>query len=167
MRITPIDIAHRSFGKKLMGIDSDEVSEFLQAIADELEEIVRQRNKLKEEVREKELKLIEFKERDQILQDTITTAHKMAENIRTDAEREARLIINDAQHKSEVITRDARDSLKRVYQEISDLKRVRTAFDARLRSLISSYLSILDEDKRSMPNVPTPGIAKSIRPAEK
>lgn len=148
MKIAPIDIAHRNFKHKWMGLDSDEVHEFLRSVADEMENLIRDRNELKEALREKELSLLEFKERDQVLKDTITTAHKMAESIRTDAEREARLIINDANQKAELIVKDARDSLKKVYGEITDLKRVRVGFEARLRSLVSTYTAILDsEDK--------------------
>lgn len=149
MKIAPIDIAHRNFKHKWMGLDGDEVHEFLRSVADEMETLIRERNELKEALREKELSLLEFKERDQVLKDTITTAHKMAESIRTDAEREARLILNDANQKAELIVKDARDSLKKVYSEINDLKRVRVGFEARIRSLIQSYSAILDSEEKN------------------
>lgn len=149
MKIAPIDIAHKTFKTKWMGVDGEEVTEFLRAVAEELEVLAKEKNDLKERLREKELALIEFKERDQVLKDTITTAHKMAENIRHDAEREAKLILNDASQKGEFIVKDARDSLKKVYQEINDLKRVRIGFESRLKSLLTSYLSILEEENKS------------------
>jgi cell division initiation protein len=149
MKIAPIDIVHKNFKSKWMGADHEEVAEFLRAISEELEIIIKERNDLRERLREKELALLEFKERDQVLKDTITTAHKMAENIRHDAEREAKLILNDAQQKGEFIVKDARDSLKKIYQEINDLKRVRIGFETRLRSLLTSYISILDEENKT------------------
>jgi cell division initiation protein len=149
MKIAPIDIAHRSFKHKWMGLDSDEVHEFLRNVADEMETLIRERNEMKERLREKEMAILEFKERDQILKDTITTAHKMAEGIRADAERECRLIMNDANQKAELIVKDARDSLKKVYSEISDLKRVRVGFEARIRSLIHSYSAIMDSEEKN------------------
>ncbi|MGE3975747.1 MAG: DivIVA domain-containing protein [Bdellovibrionales bacterium] len=148
MKIAPIDIAHKSFKQKWMGIDGDEVTDFLRAVAEEMELLIKEKNELRERMREKELSLMEFKERDQVLKDTITTAHKMAENIRSDAEREAKLITNDANQKAEIIVKDARDSLKKIYQEIGDLKRVRMAFETRLKSMLQSYLSILDEENK-------------------
>ena len=153
MKIAPIDIAHKSFSRKLAGYDTDEVARFLTAVSEELEALIRERNQLKETLREKELNIIEYRERDQLLKDTITTAHKMAETIRADAEREARLILNDANQKAELIAKDARDSLKKIYQEISDLKRVRLSFDARLRSLLQTYLTILDDEKKGLENL--------------
>ena len=87
MKITPIDIAHKSFGKKMMGLDADEVNDFLQQIAGQMESLIQERNALKEAVREKELSLMEYKERDQVLKDTIQTATQMADRLRQDAER--------------------------------------------------------------------------------
>jgi len=149
MKIAPIDIAHKSFKQKWMGVDGDEVTDFLRAVSDELELLIRERNELRDRLREKELSLMEFKERDQVLKDTIVTAHKMAENIRNDAEREAKLITNDANHKAEIIVKDARDSLKKIYQEIGDLKRIRIAFETRLKSMLHSYLAVIDEENKN------------------
>ncbi|NJL24643.1 MAG: DivIVA domain-containing protein, partial [Calothrix sp. SM1_5_4] len=37
MRIAPIDIAHKTFHRKMMGFDPDEVMDFLRLVAEELE----------------------------------------------------------------------------------------------------------------------------------
>ncbi len=144
MKIAPIDIAHKSFSKKMFGVDSQEVTDFLRDIADQLEQIVRERNKLKEDLREKEMQILEFRDRDKILRDTVTTAQRMSEKMREDAEREAKMIINDANQKAEMIVRDARDSLKRVYQEITDIKRSRLQFENNLKALLNSHLKMLE-----------------------
>jgi cell division initiation protein len=152
MRISPIDIAHKTFGKKVMGVDAQEVQNFLRDIADQMEEVIRERNALKEALREKEMSMAGYRDREETLNSTITTATKMSDQIRVDAEREAKLIVQDAQQKAEVIIADARDSLKRIYTEISDLKRARIQFDASLRSLLHAHLSILDQSHTMIPD---------------
>ena len=156
MRITPIDIAHKSFAKKLMGLDADEVTEFLQQVATQLESTIQERNSLKEALREKELSLMEYKERDKVLKETIATANQMAERLRQDAEREAKLIVADAQQKAEMITRDSRDSLKKMYQEVTDLKRVRMQFEANLKALAQAHLSLIEQGEKYMPQMQLP-----------
>lgn len=158
MRIAPIDIAHKNFAKKIMGFDSDEVIEFLREIADQMEELIRERNSLKETLRDKELQILEYRDRDETLKTTITTATKMAEQIRVDAEREAKLIMNDANQKAELIVRDARDSLKRIYQEIGEMKRARIQFEANLRSLAQAHLAMLDQGHQMMPDFSSAGM---------
>lgn len=152
MKIAPIDIAHKTFSRKMMGLDTDEVQDFLRLVAEEMEAIIRDRNNLREELREKELAIIEFRERDELLKNTITTATKMSDKIQVDAEREARLILNDAKQQSEMIVRDARDSLRRMFQEISDLKKIRMQYENNLRALVNSHLTMLDQGQKIMPD---------------
>lgn len=155
MKIAPIDIAHKTFNRKMMGLDPQEVMDFLRLVADELESVIRERNSLRESLRERELTIGEYRERDDLLKSTITTATRMAEKIQTDADREARLIINDANQKSEMIVRDARDSLKKIYQEITELKRVRMQFENNIRALVQSHMTMLEQGNKVMPS---PGI---------
>lgn len=169
MRITPIDIAHKSFSKKMLGLDAEEVAEFLQQIASQMEALIQERNTLKENIREKELSLLEYKERDQVLKETITTATQMADRLRQDAEREAKLIIADAQQKAEIITRDSRDSLKKMYQEVTDLKKVRMQFEANLKALAQAHLSLLEQGEKYMPQMHLPNhsmVGSSVRSSD-
>lgn len=156
MKITPVDIAHKTFRKKMMGLDADEVAEFLQQIANQMESLIHERNSLKETLREKELSLLEYKERDQVLQNTIATATQMSERVRSDAEREAKLIIADAQQKAEIITRDSRDSLKKMYQEVTELKRARLQFEANLKALAQAHISLIEQGEKFMPQMQLP-----------
>ncbi len=152
MKIAPIDIAHKTFARKVMGYDPDEVMDFMRDIADQMEEIIRERNALKEALRQKEMSLMDYKERDETLKSTIQTAAKMSDGIRADAEREAKLIVGDAQQKSEMILKDSRDQLKRVYQEIADLKRLRMQFEVNLRTICQSHIQMIDQSHMSVPD---------------
>jgi len=152
MKIAPIDIAHKSFTRKMLGVDQDEVMDFMRQVAEEMEGLIRERNNLREQMREKELQIIEFRERDGLLKSTITTATKMSEKMQQDAERESRLIISDAKQQAEMIVRDARDSLKRIFQEISDLKKIRMQYENNLRALVQSHLTMLEQGQRIMPD---------------
>lgn len=152
MRIAPIDIAHKSFNRKVMGLDADEVANFLRDIADQMEELIRERNALKESSRQKDMNLIEYKERDESLKATLTTASRMGDQIRIDAEREAKLIIADATHKAELVMRDGRDQLKRMYQEIADIKKLRMQFEVNLRALCQAHVQMIDQSHISLPD---------------
>ena len=156
MKLTPIDITHKTFGRKVMGLDTDEVNAFLHEMAEQMEALIHERNHLKETLRDKELSLIEYKERDKVLKDTITVATQMSEKMRLDADREARLIIADAQQKSEIITRDSRDSLKKIYTDMTELKRARMQFEANLKALAQAYLALLEQGEKYMPQMAMP-----------
>lgn len=151
MRIAPIDVTHKTFSKKVMGIDPQEVYDFLRDVADQMEELVRERNRLKEEITKKEQSMAEYVERDQALRATIQAASKMSDQFRTDAEKESQLIINDARQRAEILMKDARDSLKKMYYEIADIKRARMQYETTLRSLMQAHLTMLDQGKKIFP----------------
>lgn len=153
MKVTPIDIAHKTFSKKIMGCDQQEVSDFMQQISAQLEALIYERNHLKEILREKELSLLEYKEKDKMLRETMSAASQMSDRLKIDAEREAKLIITDAQLKAEMILRDSKDSLRKSYQEVNDLKRTRLQFEANLKALVQAHLSILEQGEKFMPSV--------------
>lgn len=156
MKHYPAEIANKTFERKMMGYDPDEVSDFLTVIAAQLEALLQERNAYQQALKEKELSLLEYKDRDQVLKATITSASQMSEKMRGDAEREAKLIINDAQQKAELITRDAKDSLKKVYQEVADLKRARMQFEANLKAMAQAHLSLLEQGDSFMPKMRIP-----------
>ncbi len=152
MRIAPIDIAHKTFHRKMMGFDPDEVMDFMRQVAGEMEALVKERNTLRETLRDKELAIAEYRERDELLKSTITTATRMSEKMQVDAERESKLIIQDANQKADAIVRESRDSLKRIYNDISELKRVRMQFENNMKALIQSHLTMLEQGQKIMPN---------------
>lgn len=159
MKIAPIDIAHKTFTRRMMGFDQEEVMDFLRLVAEEMEALNRDRNNLRESIREKELAIIEYRERDELLKNTITTATKMSDKIQQDAERESRLILNDAKQQGEMIVRDARDSLRKIFQEITDLKRIRMQYENNLRALVGSHLTMLEQGQKTMPD---PDLSRSM-----
>ncbi len=156
MKHYPSEIAHKTFERKMMGYDPDEVSDFLTIVAAQLDAVMQERNSLRDILKEKELTILEYKDRDQVLKATISSASQMTEKMRNDAERESALIINDAQQKAELITRDAKDSLKKVYAEIGDLKRTRMQFEANLKAMVQAHLSLLEQGQQFMPKMTFP-----------
>lgn len=152
VRIAPIDIAHKSFNRKVMGLDPEEVVSFLRDIADQMEELIRERNSLKEIARQKDIQLMEYKERDETLRATLATATRMSEQIRQDSEREAKLILNDAAQKAELVVRDGRDQLKRLYQEIADIKKLRLQFESNMRALCQSHVQMIESSHVVLPD---------------
>lgn len=158
MKIVPVDIAHKTFTRKITGFAIEEVTNYLHMISDQMEELIQERNDLKEALREKELNLLEFREKDDLLKNTIKTATKMAEKLQSDAEREAKLILNDAHQKADIIIRDARESLRRVYQEITELKKIRMQFESNLRAILESHLTMMEQGQKIMPNPKLSGL---------
>lgn len=135
----------------MLGCDPDEVHAFLKAVADEMENLYKEKSLLKEEIREKETQVIEYRERDKALRETISTAHKMSQKVKDESEREAKLIIANAEQQGEMIVKDARDSLRAIYKEICDLKKIQAQYETNMKALLQAHMSLLDQKDDFLP----------------
>lgn len=152
MKFNNIEVTDKTFRKRMRGLDPEQVFDFLRRVSVELETVTRERNESRRRVKEVEVQLQEYRDRDELLKNTIANATKMSDRIRTDSDREAKLIIEDAKQKADIIVREAKDSLRQIYQDVSDLKRVRIQFENNLRALMQSHLSMLEQGKKMMPD---------------
>lgn len=158
MKIAPIDITHKMFGKKMFGLDAIEVHDYLRDVADQMEELVRERNRLKEQLRDKEMAMMDLSEKEESLKNTLNTAAKMSQQIKEAAEKETELILHDARQKADIIVKDARESLRSLYKDISDLKKMRIQFEVGLKSLVQAHLSLLDQGNLAIPSPTLSGV---------
>lgn len=150
MKITPVDVAHKTFNKSIYGLDQKEVINYLQAVADQLEILTKERNDLREKLREKEISIGEYKERDQLLKTTLMTAAQMSEKIKEDAERKAELIIQESHMKAEDIQKAANEALRKTYMDINELRALRLQFETNMKALAHAHVSLLEEGHKYM-----------------
>jgi cell division initiation protein len=153
MKYYPAEIANKTFDRKMMGYDTDQVMNFLNIIANQMESLLQDRKHMQEELKNKELELLQFRDREGLLKSAITQTTQMTDKFKSEAERECKLIIVDAQQKAEMITRDAKDSLRKIYQEISDLKKSKMQFEANLKAMAQAHLSLLEQSDEYMPRM--------------
>jgi cell division initiation protein len=145
MRVAPIDIAQKTFARKMFGLDAEEVYDFLRDLADETETLSRRFEMLQEKQKESEAALTEHKLREDSLKQTLQSAAQMSERIKTESQREGEVIIREARQRADIIIKEARESLRKMYQDINDLKKSRMQFEAGLKSLVKAHLAMIDQ----------------------
>lgn len=150
MKISPLDIKKQEFGKKLRGYRPDEVHSFLDMVADEMEGLLKKNLELDERARVLEEKLSNYTRIENVLQDTLLSTQKSAEETKSSAELKARNIIDQANVSAEKIMADAREELLKIQKEIEDLKNQKEVYVINFRSLLDTQRSLLDMiEKRS------------------
>jgi len=145
MKLTPLDLQQKTFRKvRLGGLDEQEVRNWLSLVAAQLEELVRKINRQDEELRRREARINEFKDREQLLQQTLTTTQKVAEEMKVNARKEAELILSEAEVQAEKVIANAQARRMALVGEIEELKRTRTAFLQQMQGVLDTHKSILD-----------------------
>lgn len=145
MSYSGLEIQLKEFSKSLRGYDTNEVRYFLEEVAKVVESLSYEVKILKDKIRDKELIILDFKERESMLKDTILTARKITESIKTDANKEADLIIKEANVRAEILLKDARYTLRRNVTEIQKLKKIKIELVAKLNSTLDTHKAILKD----------------------
>lgn len=148
MKITPLEIKKQEFGKAFRGYSSDEVHSYLEMIAEELENALKGNLELEEKVTSLKEKLANYTRIETVLQDTLMTTQKSAEEIKTIAEQKAKSITDGARVRADRILADANERLLKIQREVADLKHQREAFIVSFKSLLETQRALLENIDR-------------------
>jgi len=144
MKLTPLEISGKRFKKNFRGYDPAEVREYLEMVAGEMENLVRQNHYLEEELAKKNNELNDFKSREQTLKDTLILAQKLARDMKNNMAKEAQVIISEAELEGEKIVRNAHDRAMELEEEIRELRKQRLKLIEELRSILQTHFKMLE-----------------------
>jgi len=149
MNLTPLDILQRKFANRWRGLDAREVKDFLEIIASELEELIRENRFLEEELKKANNALATYRERENTLKETMITAQKVTQDMKNNVKKEAEIILSEANLEAEKIVQTAHRRAAELADEITGLKRQRIQFESELRHILTLHLKMLDADKEA------------------
>ncbi len=143
-----MDIQQQQFkGKMLGGLDPEDVDAFLQLVAGEMEELIRENNDLKERINRNQTQMTEMEAREAQLRETMLAAQRITEEMKANAQKEAHLMISEAELKGERIVADAENKLVQLNNQIQELKRDKLQFESGFKNLLDTYYKLLALDK--------------------
>ncbi len=146
MSITPNEIIEKEFSVKFRGYDRDEVSGFLEEVANYLASVIRERNELKDRVMSLKKQVAFLKQQEAEFRRALTAAHKAAEDMKAGAKKEAELIIERAKLDGERIVQDAHQEAIELEDRIRRLRMLQRETVFKMRSSFEGFLRILDEE---------------------
>ena len=147
MRVTPADIRQQSFSVRFRGFDPQEVDSFLEDVAVDLEATLKENALLKEQLAAVEERSRGMAEREKLLQETLVTTHRLAEDMREASRREMDQHLKESERQRQAILEAARSEEARLRQDVQALKRTRHQLVEDLRAAIDgAQRSIADLD---------------------
>lgn len=144
MKLTPIEIRKQEFKKGMRGYDTVEVDTFLELIANEYENLIKENENLNKHIIGMETELKHFKENEKTLKQTLYKVQETSQLSKENSEREATLIRKEADLHAAQITEKAKMEVHKMREEIISLKQQKDSFVARLRHLLSSQLELIE-----------------------
>jgi cell division initiation protein len=150
MKITPLDIQQQKFKLKFRGFDPQEVDLFLEQIADAFESLLRENEKLREEISRLENESLGYKNREDTFKRALLNSQKVLEQMKENARNSAELIIAEAEVKAEKILNKAHNRLAQLHEDIAELKRQRMQIEVQIGSIVEAHTKLLEMGKESM-----------------
>lgn len=143
MTISPLDVRNQIFKKKMRGYDIDEVKMFLDAVADYMEELLKQKETLEQENSALKQKADTFTDIESTLRDTMVTAQKICDEAKVNAQKEAENITRKAELDGQHKMAEAMKEVEKLARAREDARSQTVALVAKLRSLLEAQLSFL------------------------
>ncbi|MGQ9753699.1 MAG: DivIVA domain-containing protein [Thermaceae bacterium] len=143
MDLTPLDVRYQEFPRGLRGYRPKAVRAYLERVAEAMEALLAENQRLKDRLREMEEEAARLKEAEGELKRAVVAAERIGRELKAQAEREAELILKEAQAAKERVLREAVDELKRLRAEVERLRREREVFISQFRGLLEAYLESL------------------------
>ena len=144
MRIAPLDLRQQRFRTQLRGFDRTEVVAFLTEAADDYEHALREIDRLRQDLVRQEALLVEHREREANLRNTLLTAQRLADEIKEAAQNEAKLIVREAQGRADLLLQKAQGRLEEVERDINELRLRRRDVEGSLEGSIQALYRALE-----------------------
>ncbi|MFO8192665.1 MAG: DivIVA domain-containing protein [Bacillota bacterium] len=147
MSITPLDIQEKEFERSFRGYDMEDVDDFLDEVAGDLEKLLRENEELKEEINRLLEKNKNYHKMEETLHSAIVVAQETAEEVKQNAKRESDLIKREAEREAKQIIEDARFRAGRIMSEHEELIKQAQIFKMRFRSFVEAQLATLEKEE--------------------
>lgn len=151
MSLTPADVERKTFKERFKGYDMDEVDAFLDRVVGRLQELEEANAELQRRAQQVSAP---SGESEQLIQRTLLTAQRTADETVARAEAEAERLRASAREAAERERERLRDEAEALVRSIDELKAFRSRYLEQVRAAIEGQLGALEREG-SIPQVPT------------
>lgn len=152
MKLTPLDIQQQQFkGKMFGGLDPEDVDQFLQVVAQAMEELLKELAELKSATvvvqtpcyHEAPPEPADDDTSEANLRSTLLAAHKVIETMQDNARKESELLLAEAKQQAQQVIDAAQHRVATLHSEISALVQQRLQFELELKAILETHSTLL------------------------
>jgi len=144
MRLSPLDIQHMEFQRTASGYHRRQVREFLERVAMEREELLRELQTLREDLERRDEQIAELQAAEAELQRAIIAAERIGNEIKENAKKEAQLVLQEADRLKAERLSDAEARLRSATAELARVERETSLFREQFRGMLEAYMRSLE-----------------------
>ena len=142
--ITPSAIQKKDFTRGVRGYKEEEVDQFLDQVAVDLDALIRENAALKADTKALIEEIERYRSSETAILGTLEAAKALMTDISSSSEKRAEILLKNAEMDADRIRREARESVEQATEEAVALSRRWELFSARFRNLIETELDRFD-----------------------
>ena len=165
--LTPMEIHNHQFKKGFRGYNENEVDDFLDRIVADFEKLLRDNERLKNQINSNEKEIEQYRKLEKSLNETLMVAQRTADEVISSARKNADIlkentalecqnIRDQAQHEANQQLADAKVKRDAILSEYARLVREKNSFLLKLRTSLESELAITQQTLDALPHVEEP-----------
>jgi DivIVA domain-containing protein len=147
--LTPLDVRKKKgdFRKVMRGYDHESVDNFLDVVANRMEELVRENHALAGKVDAMSGSMTEYRDRERAMNEALVSAQQLREDMREQARREADLVLREARAQGERIVADAKRQVSLALEALRRIQGQRVRFLRIFRAMVERQLGEIEQEE--------------------
>jgi cell division initiation protein len=145
MRVTPLDIIKKEFTPSRKGVDSDEVSQFLESVRETLDGLLKENQRLREVIKRRDGEISSLKGEESSIKDTLVLARRLTEDLERKARRESDLIVGEARLEAQRILMSAADERRNLQGELIQLQLTKVKVVTDIKAVLDAHSRLLHD----------------------
>jgi cell division initiation protein len=158
MKVTPLEIRQQQFPLRFRGLDPTEVDKFLELVAGDMEDLIRENARLRDGLARKDQELQRMQQGEDELKKALTAIQQIREEWIGRAEKQAEQVVIESELKAKQLQSEAERRLEALQHDVQQLTQQR-------RQLISDMRHILEEQLQTLEMLEAEHVESSDRQA--
>jgi cell division initiation protein len=143
MKVTPLEIRQQQFPLRFRGLDPQEVDKFLELVASDMEDLVRENARLRDGLSRKDQELQRMQQGEDELKKALMAIQQIREEWVGRAEKQAEQVVIESELKAKQLQAEAARRLEALQHDIQELKRQRLQLVSDIRHILEEHLQAI------------------------
>jgi cell division initiation protein len=148
MRVTPLEIRQQQFSTRFRGLDPAEVDKFLELVASDMEELMRENARLKDGLVKKDQELQRMQQGENELKKALMGIQQIREDWIGRAEKQAERVLQESEVKAKQMVMEAEQKIAALQQDVQELRRQRHRLLSQIRAILDQHARLLEAIER-------------------
>jgi len=144
MKVTPLEIRQQQFPLRFRGLDPTEVDKFLELVASDMEDLMRETARLRDALGKKDQDLQRMQQGEDELKKALMAIQQIREDWIGRAEKQAEQVIMESEQKAKQLRSEAERRVEALQHDLQELKHQKHQLTAEIRHILQEHFRVLE-----------------------